>query len=62
MEGTGHKNILGTVYGENAVVHIMTGKAVHRGLRDHLFVYKCLHNQLITEMAKDDREIQTLLD
>ena len=26
MEGTGLKNILETVYGENAVVHMMTGK------------------------------------
>jgi len=28
MEGKGLKNILETVYGENAVVHMMTGKAV----------------------------------
>ena len=62
MEGTGLKNILETVYGENAVVHMMTGKAVQRALPGHLLVDKCLHSQLITEMAKDDPEIQTLLD
>ena len=62
MEGTGLKNILETVYGENAVMHMMTGKAVQRALRGHLLVDKCLHSQLITEMAKDDPEIQTLLD
>ena len=62
MEGTGLKNILEIVCGENAVVHMMTGKAVKRALRGHLLVDKCLHSQLITEMAKDDPEIQTLLD
>ena len=62
MEGTGLKNILETVYGENAVVHMMTGKAVQRALRGHILVDKCLYSQFITEMAKDDPEIQTLLD
>ena len=38
----------------------MTGKA--ETLRGHLLVDKCLHSQLITEIAKDDPEIQTLLD
>jgi hypothetical protein len=56
VEGTGLKNILETVFGENAVVHIMTGKAVQRALWGHLL------GQLIAEMAKDDPEIQTLLD
>jgi len=62
MEGTGLKNILETVYGENAVVHMMTGKAVQRALRGHILVDKCLYSQFITEMAKDDPEIQTVLD
>ena len=43
MEGTGLKNILETVYGENAVVHMMTGKAVQRALWGHLLVDKCLN-------------------
>jgi arginine repressor len=28
MDGSGIKEILGTIYGENTVQHIMTGKAV----------------------------------
>ena len=59
---TGLKNILETVYGENVVVYMMTGKAVHRALRCHLLADKCLYSQLITGMFKDDPEIQTLLD
>ena len=35
---------------------------IQTALRGHLLVDKCLHSQLITEMAKDDPEIQTLLD
>ena len=50
MEGTSLRNTLETVFGENAVVHMMTGKAVKRALRGHLLVDKCLHNQLIKEM------------
>ena len=56
MEGTGLKNILEIVYGENAVVHMMTGKPVQRALRDHLLVDKCLHSQLIKEVVKDNPE------
>ena len=62
IEGTGLKNIHETVYGENAVVYMMTGKAVHRALRCHLLVDKCLYSHVITEMVKDDPEIETLLD
>ena len=58
----GLSNILETVYGGNAVGHMMTGKAVQRALRGHLLVDKCLHSQLITEVAKDNPEIPTLLD
>ena len=41
---------------------MMTGKAVHRALRCHLLADKCLYNHLITEMVKDNPDIQTLLD
>ncbi|KAH3852490.1 hypothetical protein DPMN_095000 [Dreissena polymorpha] len=58
MEGAGLKNILETVYGENAIV---TGKDVQRALRGHFLVEKCLHRQLISEITKDP-EIQILLD
>ena len=33
IEGTCIKNLFETVYGENAVVHMMTGKTVQRALR-----------------------------
>ena len=62
MEETGLKSIFETVYGENTVGHIMTGKAVQRALRGHLLVEKCLHSLLITEVAKDNHQTQILID
>ncbi|KAH3712565.1 hypothetical protein DPMN_072315 [Dreissena polymorpha] len=53
MEGTVLKNILEAVYGENAIVHIMTEKTFKRALRGHFLGIK---------MAKEDPDIQILLD
>ncbi|KAH3847380.1 hypothetical protein DPMN_089701 [Dreissena polymorpha] len=46
----------------NAIVHIVTRKAVQRALRDHLLVEKCMHSQFSVEMTKEDPDIQMLLD
>lgn len=46
----------------NAIVHIVTRKAVQRASRDHLLVEKCIHSQLSAEMTKEDPDIQILLD
>ena len=62
MDGTGLKNILETVYGENTIVDMISGKAVQRSLRGHLLVDKCLHDMLVSEMADDNPEFTGLLD
>ena len=49
MMGTGLKDIL-VVYGENAVVHMMTGKSVQRSFRGHLLVDKCLKHMIASDM------------
>ncbi|KAH3872881.1 hypothetical protein DPMN_036104 [Dreissena polymorpha] len=46
----------------NAIVHIVTRKAVQRASRDHLIVEKCIHSQLSAEITKEDPDIQMLLD
>ena len=61
MEETALKNILEAVYGKNAIVHIMTQKAVRRASRGYLLVEKCIHSQLTAEMTQEDPEIQILL-
>ncbi|KAH3720778.1 hypothetical protein DPMN_063682 [Dreissena polymorpha] len=48
IEGTDLKTILETFHGENAIVHIMTGKAVQRNFRVNFRVDKCLRNQFIS--------------
>jgi hypothetical protein len=64
MEEIALKSILEAyaVYGENAIVHIVTHKAVQRASRDHLLVEKCIHSQLTAEMTQEDQDIQILLD
>ncbi|KAH3898535.1 hypothetical protein DPMN_022770 [Dreissena polymorpha] len=60
MEETALKTIL--VYGEKAIVHILTRKAVLGASWDHLLVEKCIHSNLTVEMTKEDPDIQILLD
>jgi hypothetical protein len=38
MSGSGLEDMLGTVYGENTVVHMLSGKAFARALRGHFLV------------------------
>ena len=46
MENTGLSNILQVVYKEHTVPHMMTGKAISRGLRGHMIVDQCLSTLL----------------
>ena len=62
MEKTGLQDILETVYGETAVGHMLSGKAVQRAIRGHLLDEKCLQNLLVSESAKDNPEIVSLLN
>ena len=58
MDGSGLKEILETVYGENAVVHMMSGKAVQRAFRGHLLVDQCLTRQIVAKIMEDDPGFQ----
>ncbi len=62
MQGTGLKSILEAVYGENAVVHMMTGKSVQRAFRGHLLVDKCLNQMIISDVLDESPELATLVD
>ena len=48
MEGSGLKDILETVYGENAIVHMMSGRTVQRAFHRHLMLDQCLTRQIVT--------------
>ena len=61
MDGSGLKDILETIYGENAVVHMMTGKAVQRAFRGHLLVDQCLTDQIISKIIEKEPEFESLI-
>ena len=60
MEGSGLKEVLETIYGENAVVH-MTGKAVQQALRGHWLVDQCLTNQIVSKIIESGPQFETHL-
>jgi hypothetical protein len=59
MKGSGLEEALETVYGPNAVIHMMSGKAFSRALRGHLLVESALVNKLMIsvlpcKLSEDD--------
>ena len=62
MKGTWLTNILESVYGENTVLHMMTGKAVQRAFRGHLLTDKCLNHLIVSETSKADPEFASLVE
>ena len=61
LDGSGIKEILGTIYGANAVQHIMTGKAVQRAVRGHLLLDQCLTQQVADKVLCDHPGFADLL-
>ncbi|KAJ8023974.1 hypothetical protein HOLleu_36566 [Holothuria leucospilota] len=62
MDGTGLKNILEVVYGETAVVHIMSGKSVQRAIRGLLLVEKGLQQIIVKSVIDDIPEFATIVN
>ena len=58
MDGTELKGIMDTVYGENAVIHIMSGKAVQWAFRGHLLVDQYLICQIVAKIMEDEPGFQ----
>ena len=54
MDGSGLTDILQTIYSENAVVHMMSGKAVQRSIRGHLLVSQCLTQQIAGKVIQSE--------
>ena len=48
MKRSGISEVLGTVYGSNAVEHMISGKAVLRALRGHFLVPSALNTKLLS--------------
>ena len=56
MDGSGLKEVLQTVYGENAVKHMLGGKAIARAVRGHILVESAL-NQKLLKMIFDNSSV-----
>ena len=61
MNGSGLKDIFETIYGANAVVHMMSGKAVQRAFRGHLLVSQCLTKQITAKVIEDEPDFEILV-
>ena len=62
MKGSGLEEALGTVYGPNAVTHMITGKAVSRALRGHFLIEAALTNKLLVEILPHQESSYNLQD
>ena len=62
MNGTGLKEILHAVYGENPVEHMMTGKSVQRAVRGHLLMDKSLSHMIVSDLVDESSEFTSLVD
>ena len=61
MNGSGLKDIVDTIYGANAVVHMMTGKAGQRAFRGHLLLSQCLTKQITAKEIEDEPDLEILV-
>ena len=50
MKGSGISEALHTVYGSNAVEHMLSGKAVSRALKGHLLLSSALSSMLLSDL------------
>ena len=57
MNSTGLDDILQVIYGENTVVHMMSGKAVQIATHVLLLIDKCLNRMIITDIASDSPDL-----
>jgi len=54
MEGSGLQQLLKVVYAPNAVIHMISGKAVSRSVRGHFLVNAALNSILISQVLNID--------
>ena len=54
MSGTGLKELLELIFAENAVTHMLSGKAVARAIRGHLLVISALYVLIVVQVFNID--------
>ena len=58
MDGSGLKEIMETVYDENAITHILSRKVAQRAFRSHLLMNQSLTRQIIAKIMEDEPGFQ----
>ncbi|KAG1656137.1 Solute carrier family 35 member G1 [Nymphon striatum] len=59
MKGSGLSECLQTIYGENSVTHIMSGKAVSRALRSHFLLQSALCLNILNNVVLQENRATT---
>ena len=62
VNGSGIRNLLEVIYGENAVTHILTGKAVDRAVRSYMLLDYCLNYIIIDKILMTNPTFQEELE
>ena len=62
MNGSEIRNLLEVIYGEKAVTHILTGKAVDRAVRSYMLLDNCLNNIIIDKTLMTNPTFQEELE
>ena len=62
MGGSGIKEIIRTIYGENAVQYIMSGNTVQRTFHGDLLIDQCLIQEVTNKVAHGPYKAHPLLD
>lgn len=61
MDGSGLKDILETIFGQNSLIHIMSGKTLQCALRGHLLLDQCLTDQIISRIIDSEPGFECLI-
>ena len=62
MKGSGLGEILEVTYTENALTHILSGKAVQRALRGHHLLDSCLNEIILENLINSSSEFCSLIE
>lgn len=61
MAGSGIKEALSTIYAENTIDHIMSGRAYARAVRAHILLQLALSRLIFNDLLQNNSEFQTLI-
>ena len=61
VDASGLRNPLETVYADNTVNYLLSGKAVQRAFRGHLLVDRCLNVMVVSQLIEGDSEFASLV-